>query len=265
MRPTELVPQFDEPRRATANQLFFGLALLTLGLFQKVVIADGFLAPVVEAVYDAQGKVPGMLDSWTATLAFAGQIFCDFAGYSTAAIGVALCLGFAMPDNFRFPYGAVGFSDFWRRWHITLSSWLRDYLYIPLGGNRHGPARTYAALMGTMLLGGLWHGASWTFVVWGGLHGLYLSTERWLRGRFSGFKPGAFTLFSLGGPDLRADQPYLGFLPGKDVWRGRDDPDRNGRNGDQVRSADRGWPDDHRPDHRHGDLRHSLGNAKHDA
>jgi alginate O-acetyltransferase complex protein AlgI len=197
MRPTELVPQFDEPRRATANQLFFGLALLTLGLFQKVVIADGFLAPVVEAVYDAQGKVPGMLDSWTATLAFAGQIFCDFAGYSTAAIGVALCLGFAMPDNFRFPYGAVGFSDFWRRWHITLSSWLRDYLYIPLGGNRHGQARTYAALMGTMLLGGLWHGASWTFVVWGGLHGLYLSTERWLRGRFSGFKPSAFTLFSL--------------------------------------------------------------------
>ena len=79
-----------------------------------------------------------MLDSWVATLAFAGQIFCDFAGYSTSAIGVALCLGFAMPDNFRFPYGAVGFSDFWRRWHITLSSWLRDYLYIPLGGNRHG-------------------------------------------------------------------------------------------------------------------------------
>ena len=93
-----------------------------------------------------------MLDSWVATLAFAGQIFCDFAGYSTSAIGVALCLGFAMPDNFRFPYGAVGFSDFWRRWHITLSSWLRDYLYIPLGGNRHGPARTYMALMGTMLL-----------------------------------------------------------------------------------------------------------------
>lgn len=197
MRPTELVPQFDEPRRATANQMFFGLALLTLGLFQKVVIADGFLAPVVEAVYDVHGKVPGMLDSWTATLAFAGQIFCDFAGYSTSAIGVALCLGFAMPDNFRFPYGAVGFSDFWRRWHITLSSWLRDYLYIPLGGNRHGIARTYGALMGTMLLGGLWHGANWTFVVWGGLHGLYLSVERWLKSRFAGFKPGAIALFAL--------------------------------------------------------------------
>jgi len=100
-----------------------------------------------------------------------------------------LALGFAMPDNFRFPYAAIGFSDFWRRWHITLSSWLRDYLYIPLGGNRHGPARTYGALMGTMLLGGLWHGASWTFVVWGGLHGLYLSVERWLKRRFADFKP----------------------------------------------------------------------------
>jgi alginate O-acetyltransferase complex protein AlgI len=138
-----------------------------------------------------------MLDSWVATLAFAGQIFCDFAGYSTSAIGVALCLGFAMPDNFRFPYGAVGFSDFWRRWHITLSSWLRDYLYIPLGGNRYGQTRTYAALMGTMLLGGLWHGANWTFVVWGGLHGLYLSVERWLRARFKGFTPGRVTLVGL--------------------------------------------------------------------
>jgi alginate O-acetyltransferase complex protein AlgI len=197
MRPTELVPQFDEPRRANANQMFFGFALLTLGLFQKVVLADGFLSPVVEAVYDQHDKAPGMLDSWVATLAFAGQIFCDFAGYSTSAIGVALCLGFAMPDNFRFPYGAVGFSDFWRRWHITLSSWLRDYLYIPLGGNRHGPARTYAALMGTMLLGGLWHGANWTFVVWGGLHGLYLSAERWLKARFKGFTPGRFTLIGL--------------------------------------------------------------------
>jgi alginate O-acetyltransferase complex protein AlgI len=190
MRPTELVPQFAEPKRARGSMLFFGLALITLGLFQKVVLADGFLAPVVEAVYDRvqPGSMPLPLDAWVATLAFAGQIFCDFAGYSTTAIGVALALGFAMPDNFRFPYAAVGFSDFWRRWHITLSSWLRDYLYIPLGGNRHGPARTYMALMGTMLLGGLWHGANWTFVVWGGLHGLYLAVERWLRGRFAGFK-----------------------------------------------------------------------------
>jgi alginate O-acetyltransferase complex protein AlgI len=197
MRPTELVPQFAQPRRASPNQLRFGLALMTLGLFQKVVLADGFLAPAVHGVYDAD-KAPGVLDAWMSTLAFSGQIFCDFAGYSTTAIGVALCLGFAMPDNFRFPYAAVGFSDFWRRWHITLSSWLRDYVYIPLGGNRHGQARTYMSLMATMLIGGLWHGANWTFVVWGGLHGLYLAVERLLRERFAGFRPGPVSLAGLG-------------------------------------------------------------------
>ncbi|MGH8041799.1 MAG: MBOAT family O-acyltransferase [Rudaea sp.] len=197
MRPTELVPQFEQPRRASADQLRFGLALMTLGLFNKVVLADSFLAPVAEHVYDAQA-IPGTLDAWAATLAFSGQIFCDFAGYSTTAIGAALCLGFAMPDNFRFPYAAIGFSDFWRRWHITLSSWLRDYLYIPLGGNRHGRRRTYAALMTTMLLGGLWHGANWTFVVWGGLHGVYLAGERVLRSRFATYRPGPLALLALG-------------------------------------------------------------------
>jgi alginate O-acetyltransferase complex protein AlgI len=196
MRPTELVPQFEQPRRASANMLRFGLALMTLGLFQKIVLADSFLGPAAELIYDAD-KIPGTLDAWIATLAFSGQIFCDFAGYSTTAIGAAMCLGFAMPDNFRFPYAAVGFSDFWRRWHITLSTWLRDYLYIPLGGNRHGPARTYFALMLTMLLGGLWHGASWTFVVWGGLHGLYLASERALRQRFSSYSPGPIMLIFL--------------------------------------------------------------------
>ena len=198
MRPTELVPQFASERRATSQQLGFGLALMVLGLFQKIVLADGFLGPAAEAVYDQPMPVPGVLDAWVATLAFSGQIFCDFAGYSTTAIGAAMCLGFAMPDNFRFPYAAVGFSDFWRRWHITLSSWLRDYLYIPLGGNRHGEARTYFALMATMLLGGLWHGASWTFVVWGGLHGLYLAVERVLRQRFAGYVPGPVAFFGLG-------------------------------------------------------------------
>jgi len=118
-------------------------------------------------------------------LAFSGQIFFDFAGYSTCAIGVALCLGFVLPQNFLYPYAAIGFSDFWRRWHITLSAWLRDYLYIPLGGNRNGRLRTYYALMMTMLLGGLWHGANWTFVVWGGLHGLYLWVERFFKERAS--------------------------------------------------------------------------------
>ena len=160
-------------------------------------LADSFLSSVAERVYDSD-KIPGALDAWAATLAFSGQIFCDFAGYSTTAIGAALCLGFAMPDNFRFPYAAVGFSDFWRRWHITLSSWLRDYLYIPLGGNRHGARRTYIALMGTMLLGGLWHGANWTFVAWGGLHGLYLAVERALRARFANYRPSPLVFVLLG-------------------------------------------------------------------
>jgi alginate O-acetyltransferase complex protein AlgI len=163
VRTGDLVPQFAQPRRATSTQFGYGLMLITLGLFEKVVLADGFLAPAVEGVY-GMPTAPGALDAWIATLAFSGQIFCDFAGYSLIAIGTALCLGFHLPDNFRFPYAAIGFSDFWRRWHISLSTWLRDYLYIPLGGNRHGPTRTVGALMGTMLLGGLWHGASWTFV-----------------------------------------------------------------------------------------------------
>jgi alginate O-acetyltransferase complex protein AlgI len=197
MRPTELVPQFAEPRRASARQLGYGLALMTLGLFNKVVLADSFLSSISERIYDSD-KIPGLLDAWAATLAFSGQIFCDFAGYSTTAIGAAMCLGFAMPDNFRFPYAAVGFSDFWRRWHITLSAWLRDYLYIPLGGNRHGAWRTYAALFTTMLLGGLWHGASWTFVAWGGLHGLYLAAERGLRARFPHYRPGPLMFVALG-------------------------------------------------------------------
>jgi D-alanyl-lipoteichoic acid acyltransferase DltB (MBOAT superfamily) len=132
------------------------------------------------------------LDAWTGVFAFSGQIFCDFAGYSTCAIGIALCLGFTLPDNFRYPYAAVGFSDFWRRWHITLSTWLRDYLYIPLGGNRKG--RTYLNLMITMLLGGLWHGASWNFVIWGGLHGLYLCVERFMRERFAKLSQGQPTV-----------------------------------------------------------------------
>jgi len=178
VRATELVPRFGAPRGATGGWFGWGLALVVLGLFEKAVVADGLLAPVVEHVYAPARTSVSTLDAWLGTLSFAGQIFCDFAGYSTCAIGVALCLGFSLPENFHFPYAAIGFSDFWRRWHISLSSWLRDYLYIPLGGNRKGPTRTQVNLVITMLLGGLWHGASWTFVVWGGLHGLYLVGER---------------------------------------------------------------------------------------
>jgi alginate O-acetyltransferase complex protein AlgI len=177
VRPPQLVPQFETERKATKQQLFDGLLLLTLGLFMKVVLADNMLSASADAVFGFGGKlVP--LDAWMGVLAFTGQIFFDFAGYSTAAIGVALCLGFILPQNFKYPYAAIGFSDFWRRWHITLSSWLRDYVYIPMGGNRAGKFRTYINVMITMLIGGLWHGANWTFVAWGGLHGLYLWIEK---------------------------------------------------------------------------------------
>ena len=187
VRPPQLVPQFESPRSATMKQMTEGLLLLTLGLFMKVVLADGQLAPTANDIFGNTGSYLA-LDAWMGVLAFSGQIFFDFAGYSTCAIGVALCLGFILPENFKYPYAAVGFSDFWRRWHITLSAWLRDYLYIPLGGNRQGQLKTYINLMVTMLLGGLWHGANWTFVVWGGLHGFYLWVEKFIRDKFSGKK-----------------------------------------------------------------------------
>jgi alginate O-acetyltransferase complex protein AlgI len=182
VRPPQLVPQFETPRKANATQMMQGLFLLSLGLFMKVFLADGMLATTANTVFAASDPLQS-LDAWMGVLAFSGQIFFDFAGYSSCAIGAALCLGFILPQNFLFPYAAVGFTDFWRRWHITLSSWLRDYLYIPLGGNRKGTARTYVNLMLTMLLGGLWHGANWTFVVWGALHGFYLWVEKAFRDR----------------------------------------------------------------------------------
>ncbi|MFT3682701.1 MAG: MBOAT family O-acyltransferase [Ferruginibacter sp.] len=179
VRPPQLVPQFETERSTTKKQLLDGLLLLSLGLFMKVVLADSMLSGPANAMFGAHQNV-AMLDAWMGTLAFCGQIFFDFAGYSTCAIGVAMCLGFVLPQNFNYPYAAIGFSDFWRRWHITLSAWLRDYLYIPLGGNRKGTGRTYINLMLTMLIGGLWHGANWTFVAWGGLHGFYLWVEKFI-------------------------------------------------------------------------------------
>ena len=172
--------QIENPRRTTRSGLGLGCALIVLGLFEKSVLADSIFAPVADAFFDA-AKDASMGAAWSGVFAFSGQIFCDFAGYSTCAIGTALALGFELPINFRYPYAAIGFSDFWRRWHISLSTWLRDYLYISLGGNRRGEARTYRNLMLTMLIGGLWHGAAWTFVIWGGLHGLYLAAERAVR------------------------------------------------------------------------------------
>ena len=180
VRAADFLPQLVTAPTLRREQFGWGLMLMTLGLFQKTVLADTLLASSADTVFGYGGPL-GTLDAWTGVLAFAGQIFFDFAGYSTCAIGAALCLGFHLKDNFRFPYAAVGFSDFWRRWHISLSTFLRDFLYIPLGGNRSGPARAAINLMIVMFIGGLWHGAAWTFVVWGLIHGIFLVIERILR------------------------------------------------------------------------------------
>jgi alginate O-acetyltransferase complex protein AlgI len=180
VRAGDFLPQLVRPQPLKPGQFFWGLALMTLGLFEKVVLADTLLSGSADRVFGYPGPLIA-LDSWLGVIAFAGQIFFDFAGYSSCAIGAALCLGFHLKDNFRFPYAAIGFSDFWRRWHISLSTFLRDYLYIPLGGNQVRPFRAALNLVIVMFLGGLWHGAAWTFVVWGLLHGSYLVLERVLR------------------------------------------------------------------------------------
>jgi alginate O-acetyltransferase complex protein AlgI len=182
VRADYFLPQCHKPRRANLDQFGWGLALLVIGLFMKVILADTVLSPVSDQVYN-NPALAGRVETWAAVLAFSGQIYYDFSGYSTCAIGAALCFGFILPDNFRYPYASVGFREFWQRWHISLSSWLRDYLYISMGGNRISALRTNINIMGTMLIGGLWHGASWLFVIWGGLHGLYLVMEKALRER----------------------------------------------------------------------------------
>jgi len=184
VRAAEFLPQCVRERRATAEQFGWGLTLLAVGLFEKVILADTLAAPVADQVF-ASPDGAGFRDAWIGTFAFSAQIFFDFAGYSTCAIGTAHTLGFILPENFRFPYASRGFSEFWRRWHISLSSFLRDYLYIWLGGSRKGKVRTAVNASATMLLGGLWHGAAWHFVVWGGIHGLLLAGERVVRGIFA--------------------------------------------------------------------------------
>jgi alginate O-acetyltransferase complex protein AlgI len=180
VRATDFIYQLARPVQASAQQLGWGLSLMSFGLFEKVILSDAILAPIADKVYSTPG-LAGSVDAWVGTLAFSCQIFFDFGGYSACAIGAALCLGFILPRNFNCPYASVGFSDFWRRWHISLSTWLRDFLYISLGGNRRGSLITYRNLAITMLLGGLWHGASWNFVIWGALHGAYLIIERLLK------------------------------------------------------------------------------------
>jgi D-alanyl-lipoteichoic acid acyltransferase DltB (MBOAT superfamily) len=177
VRASELLPQLEtprDPRRVDTSRAFF---LIVTGLFLKVVIANHLATHIVDDVFAAPNR-HSSLEVLVGVYGYAVQIFADFCGYTNIAIGVALLLGFEFPQNFNSPYAAVSLQDFWRRWHMTLSRWLRDYLYIPLGGNRKGRILTYRNLMLTMLLGGLWHGAAWTFVVWGGIHGLGLAVER---------------------------------------------------------------------------------------
>jgi alginate O-acetyltransferase complex protein AlgI len=180
MRGREFLPQVRHPRPFRARFLSLAAPLLVSGLVKKT-IGDN-LAGTANAVF-ANPSDFATWSIWVGMLAFAFQIFFDFSGYTDLALGSAHLLGFRLPRNFDWPYRATSIQEFWRRWHMTLSRWLRDYLYIPLGGSRHGPARTYLALMITMLLGGLWHGAGLTFVVWGGWHGLGLAVHRLARNR----------------------------------------------------------------------------------
>ena len=180
VRAKEFLPQLARSHTFDSRFLSRGFWLLSLGLFQKIFIADR-LALFVGPVF-TNATVYSTTTCWLAVLAYTLQIFCDFQGYSNMAIGVAYMLGYQVPRNFNWPYLARNISDFWRRWHITLSTWIRDYLYIPLGGNRHGEVKTIRNLLVAMTLCGLWHGAGWTFVLWGFFHGLAMIIRRiWKR------------------------------------------------------------------------------------
>jgi alginate O-acetyltransferase complex protein AlgI len=177
VRARELLPQLEGARDPNGVDVSRAFLLILSGLFLKVVIASELATGIVDAVFAAP-NAHSSLEVVVGVYAYAVQIFADFCGYTNIAIGVALLLGFEFPQNFSSPYAAVSLQDFWRRWHMTLSRWLRDYLYIPLGGSRKGRLLTYRNLLLTMILGGLWHGAAWTFVVWGAIHGMGLAVER---------------------------------------------------------------------------------------
>ena len=183
VRPRDLLPQLARPPAWQGDAASSALLLIATGLFKKLAIADYLALNLVDRVFDAPTQYSA-LECYVAMVGYAVQIYADFSGYTDIAIGSAALLGVRFPPNFAAPYQAHDIVDFWRRWHISLSTWLRDYLYIPLGGNRRGSLRTYLNLIATMLLGGLWHGPSWTFVVWGGLHGVALAGNRAWRERF---------------------------------------------------------------------------------
>jgi alginate O-acetyltransferase complex protein AlgI len=171
----EILPQLSAPRRPDHRAIAVGLTIFIFGLFKKVVLADG-IAPIADAGFDPMTVAGiGLYGAWASVLAYTLQIYFDFSGYSDMAIGLSLLFGIRLPVNFESPYQATSIAAFWRRWHMTLSRFLRDYLYVPLGGSRRGPWRHYLNLMATMLLGGIWHGAGWNFLIWGGLHGAFLT------------------------------------------------------------------------------------------
>ncbi len=186
VRATDFLPQCESPREIAKGQFSWGLTLLVLGLFQKIILADILLSPVVSQIFNASADAT-FAQAWLGSAVFAVQLYFDFAGYSTCAIGVALCLGFELPINFRAPFASRGFADFWQRWHISLSTWIRDYLYMPiLLGYRHRPKiAPYLAILVTMLLSGLWHGAAWRFAFYGGLHAVYLLIDYVVRTTFA--------------------------------------------------------------------------------
>jgi alginate O-acetyltransferase complex protein AlgI len=194
VRIGELVPQFASPRNPNRVEAVRAFGLITGGLIKKIVFADLIATQLVDPVFGSP-NVHSRTDIIFGIYGYAVQIYCDFSAYSDMAIGLALLLGFQFPQNFNRPYTAVTLQDFWRRWHMSLSRWLRDYLYIGLGGNRDGRRRTYRNLMLTMLLGGLWHGAAWNFVLWGGMHGGGLAAERWWEERHPRAKPRRFPIF----------------------------------------------------------------------
>ena len=194
VRASEFLPQFQKDRSFRMDNLISGSSQMAWGFFKKVAVADS-LAPFVDQVWAAPETFSG-IHLFIGVIFYSFQIYCDFSGYSDIAIGLARVMGFEFPKNFRTPYFSQNFSEFWTRWHITLSSWLRDYLYISLGGNRRGTLMTYRNLMLTMLLGGLWHGAGWAFVFWGFLHGMYLVVQRLAS------KPYNQTLDAIGVPNV---------------------------------------------------------------
>jgi alginate O-acetyltransferase complex protein AlgI len=198
VRASIFLPQMTRDIGPTQERLIAGGSLFVQGLLKKLLIADR-LAMIADPIF-SNPAIYSSATLWFGVLSYSIQIYCDFSGYSDMAVGTARMIGYDLPENFRMPYISLNITEFWRRWHMTLSSWLRDYLYIPLGGNRNGSGRTYLNLMFTMLLGGLWHGASWNFVLWGGLHGVALAVHKligkWRQGQSLLPKPVAW-IFTL--------------------------------------------------------------------